>query len=95
MIKDKVDYPMHVNAWKEIGGSMAGFCKEKEVSYQTFMYHASRMKKKEIALKEPSSFIRIDVPEKLSGSVEFHFRNGNYFVFPVSCSAQLIKSLIS
>ncbi len=90
MIKDKIDYPNHVNQWKEIGGSMAAYCKEKGISYQTFMYHASRMKKKE----SPDAFIRIDVPEKNTSGIEYHFANGNYFIFPSGCSAQMIKALI-
>lgn len=95
MLKDKVDYPMHVYAWKEIGGTMAGYCKEKEISYQTFMYHASRMKKKETSERKPDSFIRIDVPEKNLSGIEYHFTNGSYFVFPAGCSVQMIKALIS
>jgi len=94
MIKDKVDYPYQVNQWKEVGGTMAGYCKENEISYQTFMYHASRMKKKEIASMEPKEFIRIDVPDKNMSGIEYHFTNGSYFVFPAGCSVQMIKALI-
>ncbi len=95
MIKDKVDYPYQVNQWKEVGGTMAGYCKEKEISYQTFIYHASRMKKKETAVvQKPNSFIRIDVPEKNMSGIEYHFTNGSYFVFPAGCSVQMIKALI-
>lgn len=94
MLKDKVDYPYHVNQWKEVGGTMAGYCKENEISYQTFMYHASRMKKKETAAQEPNAFIRINVPEKMTAGIEYHFTNGSYFVFPAGCSVQMIKALI-
>ena len=94
MLKDKVDYPDHVNQWKEVGGTMAGYCKEKEISYQTFMYHASRMKKKESLSQNKNAFTRIEVPEKITGGIEYHFRNGNYFIFPAGCSVQMIKSLI-
>ena len=85
---------MEVSQWKETGLSMAAYCKEKGFNYQTFMYHASRMKKKEAESDDPKTFIRIDVPEKISSGIEYHFSNGNYFVFPAGCSAQLIKSLI-
>lgn len=85
---------MHVTQWKESGLSMAAYCKEHGLNYQTFMYHASRMKKKEAGLPDSNTFIRIDVPEKTSSGIEYHFANGNYFVFPAGCSAQLIKSLI-
>ena len=27
MIKDKIDFPMHVNEWKETGGIMADYCR--------------------------------------------------------------------
>jgi len=95
MIKDKVDYPYHVNQWKEVGGTMAGYCKENEISYQTFMYHASRMKKKETAAaQKPNSFIRIGDAEKNMSDIEYHFTHGNYIVCPAGCSVQMIKALI-
>jgi len=94
MIKDKVDYPYQVNQWKEVGGTMADYCRANEISYQTFMYHASRMKKKETAAQEPKAFIRIDVPKKNPSGIEYHFTNGSYFVFPAGCSVQMIKALI-
>jgi len=95
MLKDKIDFPLHVNQWKETSGTMADYCRAKEISYQTFMYHASRMKKKETAAaQKQNSFIRIDVPEKISSGIEYHFTNGSYFVFPAGCSVQMIKALI-
>ena len=94
MIKDKINFPLHVSQWKETGQTMSAYCKEQGLNYQTFMYHASRIKKKEAGSDEPKTFIRIDVPEKTSSGIEYHFSNGNYFVFPAGCSAQLIKSLI-
>jgi len=94
MIKDKIDFPMHVNQCKETGGTMADYCRAKEISYQTFMYHASRMKKKETGAHEPNAFIRIDVPEKNTSGIEYHFTHGNYIVCPAGCSVQMIKALI-
>jgi|GEM_PF-4854478 len=75
MTKDKIDFPMHVNQWKETSGNMADYCRANEISYQTFMYHASRMKKKEIVSMEPKEFIRIDVAEKNMSGIEYHFTN--------------------
>ena len=80
--------------WKQTSGTMADYCRAKEISYQTFMYHASRMKKKETAAPKPNAFIRIDVPEKTSAGIEYHLTNGSYFVFPAGCSVQMIKALI-
>ena len=56
------------------------------------MYHASRMKKKEIVSMEPKEFIRIDVAEKNTSGIEYHFTNGSYFVFPAGFSVQMIKA---
>ena len=95
MIKDKINFPLEVSQWKETGLSMAAYCKEKGLNYQTFMYHASRIKKKELGADEPKTFIRIDFPEKTASGIEYHLPNGGYFVFPIGCSVQLIKSLIS
>ena len=86
---------MHVNAWKETSGTMADYCRANEISYQTFMYHASRMKKKKELSQNNAAFIRIDVPEKITGGIEYHFRNGNYFIFPAGSSVQMIKALIA
>ena len=97
MLKDKIDFATHVNEWKETGGTMADYCRTNEISYQTFMYHASRMKKKENAVGGSNGFIPIamgiKVAEKISG-IEYHFANGSYFVFPSGCSVQMIKALI-
>jgi len=73
---------------------MADYCRANAISYQTFMYHASRMKKKEIPSMEPKEFVRINIPEKAHGGIEYHFTNGSYFVFPAGCSVQMIKALI-
>jgi hypothetical protein len=93
MLKDKTDYPLHVKQWKETGGSMAAYCKANDISYHTFIYHANRLKKREVASPE---FIRFEMPEgKTVTNIEYHFANGNYFVFPTACSVQVIKTLIS
>ena len=94
MDKDKINFPLHVSNWKEAGLSMAAYCKENDLNYQTFMYHVSRMKKKENSSSNSNAFIRLDVPEKMSSGIEYHFANGGYFVFPTGCSVQVIKSLI-
>ena len=95
MNKDRINFPEHIARRKESGLSMAAYCKEYNLNYQTFTYHASRMKKKEAESNTPKSFIRIDVPEKTSATIEYHFAQGGYFVFPVGCPVQLIKTLIN
>jgi len=82
MNKDKINFSLHVTEWKESGHSMAAYCKEHNLNYQKFMYHVSRMKKKEAESNAPKSFIRIDVPEKAAANIEYHFAHGGYFVFP-------------
>ena len=94
MLKDKIDFPTHVNEWKETGGTMADYCRANAIPYQTFMYHASRIRKKENLSQNKEAFIRIDVPEKVAGGIEYHFTNGSYFIFPSGCSVQMIKALI-
>ncbi len=94
MIKDTINFPEHVARWKASGLSMSAYCKEQGLNYQTFTYHALRIKKKETVAADGNGFVQIKVPEKTTAGIEYHLPNGGYFVFPAGCSIQLIKSLI-
>ncbi len=92
MNTEKIDYAWHYAQWSISGLTKAGYCKSNEISYQTFMYHAGRIQKS----SSKKDFVQIDVPEQIhvSAGIEYHFANGNYFVFPGGSSVQLIKTLI-
>jgi len=47
MNKDSKNFAEQVASWKESGLSMAAYCKEQGLNYQTFTYHVLRMRKKE------------------------------------------------
>jgi len=74
---------------------MAAYSKEHGFNFQTFMYHASRMKKKENSAAEPNAFIRFDVPEKIADGIEYHFAHGSYRVFPVSAQRGFLNNLMT
>jgi len=94
MTKDTINFPEHVAQWKESGLSMAAYCKEQGFNYQTFTYHALRIRKKETISADANTFVQLKVPEKVTAGIEYHFPSGGYFVFPAGCSIQQIKSLI-
>lgn len=93
MIKDTINFPEHVACWKESGLSMAAYCKEQGLNYQTFTYHALRIKKKETDAADGNSFVQIKIPEKTTAGIEYLLSCGSYYVFPADCSIQLIKLL--
>lgn len=91
MSKDKINYKAHVSEWKTSGLSKSGYCKMHEISYHTFMYHCKQLQKSE----SKSSFVQVGISSGINGSpIEFHFKNGSYFVFPADCTADKIKSVI-
>jgi len=94
MTKDTINFPEHVVRWKESGLSMAAYCKEQGFNYQTFTYHALRIRKKETISTDANTFVQLKVPEKVTAGIVYHFPSGGYFVFPAGCSIQQIKSLI-
>lgn len=94
MIKDTINFPEHVGKWRASGMTMAAYCKELRLNYQTFTYHALRIKKKDTLAADGTGFVQIKVPEKTTAGIEYHLPSGCYFVFPAGCSIQLIKSLI-
>lgn len=92
MNKDSTNYQEHLEQWAASGLSKAGYCKAENISYQTFMYHSGRMHKKQ---QKGNGFVQINTPDQITSGIEYHYKNGNYFIFPVHCSVQMIKSLIS
>jgi len=94
MTKDTINFSEHVVRWKESGLSMAAYCKEQGFNYQTFTYHALRIRKKETISADANTFVQLKVPEKVTAGIVYHFPSGGYFVFPAGCSIQQIKSLI-
>ena len=73
---------------------MAAYCNEQGLNYQTFMYYVLRIKKYETVAADGNSFVQIKMIEKTTAGIRYHIPNGVYFVFPVGCAIQLIRSLI-
>ncbi len=82
MTKDTINFPGHVAQWKESGLSMAAYCKEQGFNYQTFTYHVLRMRKEETDATATSSCAQLNVPEKTSIGIEYHFTNVGHFILP-------------
>lgn len=87
-------FPEHVKRWNESCHSMAVYCKEQGLNYQTFTYLVFRIRKKETGTASANDFAHIKASEKLIVGIEYHFSHGGYFVFPEGCFINLIKSLI-
>lgn len=95
MTKGRINYAEHIAQWSETDLTMAAYCRQAGLNYQTFMYHAIRKKKKEGIPAEPrQNFVQLHVPASSIEGIEYHLPGGGYFVFPAGCSVQLIKSLI-
>jgi len=45
MLKDKIDYPLHINQWKEASGAMAAYCRSMEISLPILYVLCGRLKK--------------------------------------------------
>jgi len=82
MTKDTINFPEHVAQWKESGLSMAAYCKEQGFNYQTFTYHALRIRKKETISADANTFVQLKVPEKVTAGIEYHFTNVGHFILP-------------
>ncbi len=86
------EFEQHISDWELSGLSKAAYCKEHNIAYWCFLYHIKRFENK------VQGFSQIKINPKSnqinSGGIEYHFADGSYFVFPISCSAGLIRQLI-
>jgi len=82
MNKGNKNFAEQVATWKASGKSMAAYCKEQGLNYQTFTYHVLRMRKKETDATATSSCAQLNVPEKTSIGIEYHFTNVGHFILP-------------
>lgn len=94
MTKDRINYAEHIAQWSGTELTMAAYCRQAALNYQTFMYHALRKRKKEAVPEPEQDFVQLRVTAKSIEGIEYHLPGGGYFVFPAGCSVQLIKSLI-
>ena len=91
MKKGTIDYQKHLLQWKGSGKSGLKYCKENKISYDAFNYHRKRMPVESKA----KAFVQLQVANPVvSGGVEFHFGNGNRFVFGQGCSAKYIHEIL-
>ena len=91
MRKEAVNYQRHILQWKDSGKSKARYCAENTISYHAFNYHLKRMPVESKA----KAFVQLQVANPVvSGGVEFHFGNGNRFVFGQGCSAKYIHEVL-
>ncbi len=91
MIKDNTNFQGHVVQWKESGLSMTANCKARGLNYQSLIYLALCIKKKESFFADSNSFVQIRMPEKISKGIEYHLPNSVYFSFKKVCDLKLIK----
>jgi len=86
------EFEQHYQSWKTSGISKAGYCKQENLVYSWFIYHCKRIDDKH------QGFSQVKIKPKSNSSnstgIEYHFSDGRYFVFPVNCSAVLIRQLI-
>jgi len=87
------EFDQHYQNWKSSGLSKASYCKQKNLLYTWFIYHCKRIE------TCGDGFSQIKIITKSASIIgasviEYHFTDGSYFVFPVNCSANLIRLLI-
>lgn len=90
-MKQKQNWKEIIEAWKASGKSKLAFCKEREVSYQSFLMHFKRTNQ-----DEATGFRQINlVGTEPSDRIDFHFPDGRCVSFPRETSKELIRFLVS
>ena len=90
MRKEAVNYQRHILQWKDSGKSKAKYCAENAISYHAFNYHLKRQPEE----AKRKGFVQVNVASPVQGNVEFHFGNGNRFVFTQGCTAKYIHEVL-
>ena len=84
----------HLKSWQQSGLSRKAYCLENNIPYFTFQYWRDKL----IFGKSKKRFIQFKVKSPddtlLSSKIEFHVPGKGHFVFPESCPAAHIKSIL-
>ncbi len=88
------DYRRHIELWTNSGKSKINYCREHNLSYQTFFYHLKWSKKE----TKPKKFVQVQIKEKEkdtpAGNIELHLVNGSRLVFLKGSSALFIRQVV-
>jgi hypothetical protein len=90
-MRTKQDWPKVITDYHSSGKSKVAFCKENNISYQSFLMHLKRS-----MTSEPQGFRQVWVGgNESSQRVEFHFTDGRCVCFPVDTPKDVIRFLLS
>jgi hypothetical protein len=90
-MRTKQDWPKVIADYHASGLSKMAFCKENNLSYQSFLMHWKRS-----LTSEPAGFrqVLVNTNESLH-RIDFHFADGRCVCFPVDTPKDVIRFLLS
>lgn len=89
-MRSKQNWPALILEWQQSGLSKVAFCKDKGLSYQSFLWQLRRGEQ-----RSDGEFKRLVVREALPDDrIDYHFADGRCVSFPVSAPRELIRFLI-
>ncbi|MFN8698284.1 MAG: IS66 family insertion sequence element accessory protein TnpA [Flavobacteriales bacterium] len=89
-MRSKQNWPALILEWQESGQTRAAFCKDRGISYQSFLWNLKRMSR-----PEEGEFRQIMVHDMAAGErIDYHFSDGRCVSFPVSAPRELIRFII-
>ncbi len=90
-MRTKQDWPALILEWQESGQNKVVFCKERGISYQSFLWNLKRDGR-----STQGEFRQLVVQDSLeSHRIDFHFPDGRWVSFPTSAPREFIRFLIT
>lgn len=90
-MRTKQNWPLVIEEYHKSGKSKVAFCKENNVSYQSFLMH---LKRSEDVTSD--GFRQIVVgSDPISDRIDFHLADGRCVCFPLDTPKDMIRFLLS
>ena len=84
-------YHQHIPLCAQSGMNKAEYCRRNNLSYKSFLYQQSRI----IKSKVKGEFVELNLEQsKALDTLEFHYSDGNHFIFPKGSSAKFIREVL-
>lgn len=83
-----------VAEWERSGEKQSVFCKTRNITYSTFIYWHTRLKKKEKPTHKSNAFAAIKtMPTAATSAFKINLPNGIYFTVPSTFDKASLKSI--
>jgi len=91
-MRTKQNWPLVIEEFDKSGLSKVSFCKDRGISYQSFMMHFKRSQE-----DHSTGFRQIAFGGnvKIDERIDFYFPDGRQISFPISVPKEIIRFLVS